>query len=299
MRRVAVLVGCLAVMLLEVHTARAYPESESEAVAEEPRPYTTRRPYKPTTRRVTSTTPEPEPQPEGNPENRLVSQLIGKYPPRENVRPVSHPSHGLNLTLGYYMTHMAEFDAENMVATMYGWLDESWTDRFLTWDPAQHGGVDRIRVSPSRIWRPDIRDYNAAKDASAQGDIQLLALSSGHVMNFPPTMHRILCSLNGPERPESDHCAHAEIYCKLVLGSWTYKGAEMDIQLQDRSGYATPGINTQHFQQHPRWRMHGALATKVAKVYDCCPDEVYPIVKFEFCLQKASPPPIYETYLGD
>ena len=27
-----------------------------------------------------------------------------------------------------------------------GWAESTWTDNRLTWDPAEHGGIDRLNV---------------------------------------------------------------------------------------------------------------------------------------------------------
>jgi len=37
-----------------------------------------------------------------------------------------------------------------------------WTDARLQWDPSQFDGVDALHISPSRIWKPDLRLYNAS-----------------------------------------------------------------------------------------------------------------------------------------
>jgi len=38
---------------------------------------------------------------------------------------------------------------------------QTWKDARLRWDPEDFGGVKELRVSPNRIWKPDIRVYNA------------------------------------------------------------------------------------------------------------------------------------------
>ena len=40
-------------------------------------------------------------------------------------------------------------------------LVQMWTDSRLTWSPEQLGDVKSFRVSANRIWKPDIRLYNA------------------------------------------------------------------------------------------------------------------------------------------
>ena len=37
---------------------------------------------------------------------------------------------------------------------------QTWTDILLTWDPADYGGLDHVRVPIEKIWSPDIVLYN-------------------------------------------------------------------------------------------------------------------------------------------
>ena len=37
---------------------------------------------------------------------------------------------------------------------------QEWTDVSLQWDPASYGGVRSIRITPDKIWIPDIDLYN-------------------------------------------------------------------------------------------------------------------------------------------
>jgi len=37
-----------------------------------------------------------------------------------------------------------------------------WKDARLSWDPSSFGQVEDLRVSPSRIWKPDLRLYSSS-----------------------------------------------------------------------------------------------------------------------------------------
>jgi nicotinic acetylcholine receptor len=51
-------------------------------------------------------------------------------------------------------------DEKNQVLTTNVWLDQEWIDVLLTWNPAQWGGIERLRIPCDRIWLPDIVLYN-------------------------------------------------------------------------------------------------------------------------------------------
>ena len=37
---------------------------------------------------------------------------------------------------------------------------QKWKDVRLTWEPALYGNVTSVRISPLRVWIPDITMYN-------------------------------------------------------------------------------------------------------------------------------------------
>jgi len=37
---------------------------------------------------------------------------------------------------------------------------QQWKDILLAWEPNDYGGVNTVRVPPSKIWTPDIVLYN-------------------------------------------------------------------------------------------------------------------------------------------
>ena len=39
-------------------------------------------------------------------------------------------------------------------------LFQTWNDKYLTWDPAEYGGVESLRVDSDDIWLPDVMLYN-------------------------------------------------------------------------------------------------------------------------------------------
>jgi len=40
------------------------------------------------------------------------------------------------------------------------WVEQSWDDYKLKWDPREYGGVEMLHVPSDHIWRPDIVLYN-------------------------------------------------------------------------------------------------------------------------------------------
>lgn len=40
------------------------------------------------------------------------------------------------------------------------WLTLKWKDFQMTWNPVNYGGIKQIRVSPDKVWLPDIVLFN-------------------------------------------------------------------------------------------------------------------------------------------
>jgi hypothetical protein len=49
---------------------------------------------------------------------------------------------------------------KNQIMTSNLWVEQSWYDYKLKWDPKEYGGVEMLHVPSDHIWRPDIVLYN-------------------------------------------------------------------------------------------------------------------------------------------
>jgi len=225
-----------------------------------------------------------------NPENQLVMDKLVNYPPRKHVRPVDSPTDTIHLEMNYTLVRLVSFDEENMLATMQGWRSEMWNDKFLAWTPSDYGDVYSMRVAHDGVWRPDVRDYNAIKEESAQDEIMMVAFYDGTVVNIPPTMHRIGCHW---QTGKDNMCNMGDVHCKLVLGTWTYEKSEVEVhigtpqlaaaELHDPQDPNWHYVEKDYYKCHPRWNLYNERAELENKVYPDFPGE-YPMMKIHFCL---------------
>jgi len=49
---------------------------------------------------------------------------------------------------------------KNQIMTTNLWVEQSWHDYKLRWEPKEYGGVQMLHVPSDHIWRPDIVLYN-------------------------------------------------------------------------------------------------------------------------------------------
>ncbi|CAG2223742.1 CHRNB1 [Mytilus edulis] len=66
----------------------------------------------------------------------------------------------MQVDLDFYLVGINGIDEITQKLTTTGFLFISWTDEYLIWTPASHGGVEYIYVSQSDIWKPDITLQN-------------------------------------------------------------------------------------------------------------------------------------------
>jgi nicotinic acetylcholine receptor len=73
---------------------------------------------------------------------------------------------------------------------------KEWNDAFFKWNPADFGGIKKIRIPCRHIWLPDIVLYNSADDYT-QGYMQSLAMitSDGTVFWPPIVKFRSTCKI--------------------------------------------------------------------------------------------------------
>ncbi|XP_022258421.1 neuronal acetylcholine receptor subunit alpha-7-like [Limulus polyphemus] len=90
-------------------------------------------------------------------------------------RPVANESDPLILSFGLTLQQLIDMDEKNQILVANIWLnmDEKnqllianiwltleWTDANLQWNPADYNNIKDIRLSPNKVWRPDVLMYN-------------------------------------------------------------------------------------------------------------------------------------------
>jgi hypothetical protein len=56
--------------------------------------------------------------------------------------------------------HFLLQNLKNQIMTTNLWVEQSWYDYKLRWEPKEYGGVHMLHVPSDHIWRPDIVLYN-------------------------------------------------------------------------------------------------------------------------------------------
>jgi hypothetical protein len=81
-----------------------------------------------------------------------LEKLFKSYDPLE--RPVSNDNETLDVYIGLAVQQIVDIDEKKQTLVFSGWLDMSWTDYNLKWDPAEYGDIQTLRITSDNIWIP-------------------------------------------------------------------------------------------------------------------------------------------------
>ncbi|XP_015836919.1 nicotinic acetylcholine receptor alpha6 subunit isoform X3 [Tribolium castaneum] len=212
---------------------------------------------------------------QGPHEKRLLNNLLGPYNVLE--RPVANESEPLEVKFGLTLQQIIDVDEKNQILTTNAWLnlDEKnqllitniwlsleWNDYNLKWNESEYGGVKDLRITPNKLWKPDVLMYNSA-DEGFDGTFQtnVVVKHNGSCLYVPPGIFKSTCKIDITWFPFDDQ------HCDMKFGSWTYDGNQLDLVLNSESGG-----DLSDFITNGEWYLIGMPGKKNTIVYACCPE---------------------------
>jgi len=209
-------------------------------------------------------------------QNRTVHSSME---PRPMARPVINASTTMEIDIEFSLQSVQGLDEKTGVLTSSAWVELSWVNEYYVWEPEYFGGIENIRMSPSKVWVPDIYvfndasgEYNARLEAN---NVAVLISSTGRNFWYTPVSIKSLCDM-----PESDV---KQVNCSIVLGSWTHHAGLIDLQPTGVSA------DLSKFSGNSMWELIRVPAKRHAQVYECCP-EPYIDVTYTLELARRVPP---------
>ncbi|XP_049306008.1 acetylcholine receptor subunit alpha-like isoform X2 [Bactrocera dorsalis] len=218
----------------------------------------------------------------GNPDaKRLYDDLLSNY--NKLVRPVVNTTDVLKVCIKLKLSQLIDVNLKNQIMTTNLWVEQSWYDYKLRWEPKEYGGVHMLHVPSDHIWRPDIVLYN---NADGHYEITLLTKatvhSSGIVMWQPPVVYKSSCSI------DVAHFPYDVQTCILKIGSWTYDGFKVDLRHMDEqqgNNIVDVGVDLSEFYMSVEWDILEVPAVRNEKFYTCC-DEPYLDITFNITMRR-------------
>ncbi|XP_044731605.1 acetylcholine receptor subunit alpha-like [Chrysoperla carnea] len=163
------------------------------------------------------------------------------------------------------------------------WVEQSWYDYKLKWDPKEYGGVEMLHVPSDHIWRPDIVLYN-----NADGNFEV-TLATKATLNYtgrvdwkPPAIYKSSCEI------DVEYFPFDEQTCVMKFGSWTYDGFQVDLRHIDEvkgTNIVEIGVDLSEFYASVEWDILEVPAVRNEKFYTCC-DEPYLDITFNITMRR-------------
>ncbi|XP_055679483.1 acetylcholine receptor subunit alpha-like isoform X1 [Lutzomyia longipalpis] len=218
----------------------------------------------------------------GNPDaKRLYDDLLSNY--NKLVRPVVNTSDVLKVCIKLKLSQLIDVNLKNQIMTTNLWVEQSWYDYKLRWEPKEYGGVQMLHVPSDHIWRPDIVLYN---NADGHYEVTLMTKATvyhtGLVIWQPPAVYKSSCSI------DVEYFPYDVQTCVLKLGSWTYDGFKVDLRHMDEqsgSNIVDVGVDLSEFYMSVEWDILEVPAVRNEKFYTCC-DEPYLDITFNITMRR-------------
>ncbi|XP_037955341.1 acetylcholine receptor subunit alpha-like isoform X2 [Teleopsis dalmanni] len=218
----------------------------------------------------------------GNPDaKRLYDDLLSNY--NKLVRPVFNTTDVLKVCIKLKLSQLIDVNLKNQIMTTNLWVEQSWYDYKLRWEPKEYGGVHMLHVPSDHIWRPDIVLYN---NADGHYEVTLMTKATVHYYGLviwqPPAVYKSSCSI------DVEYFPYDVQTCILKLGSWTYDGFKVDLRHMDEkqgSNVVDVGVDLSEFYMSVEWDILEVPAVRNEKFYTCC-DEPYLDITFNITMRR-------------
>ncbi|KAI3363443.1 hypothetical protein L3Q82_012056, partial [Scortum barcoo] len=205
-------------------------------------------------------------------ETRLVKNLFTGY--NKVVRPVNHFSEAVVVKVGLQLIQLINVDEVNQIVTSNVRLRQQWLDVNLKWNPDDYGGIKKIRVPSTDIWKPDLVLYNNADgDFAIIHETKVLLQHTGNITWNPPAIFKSYCEIIVLHFPfDLQNCS------SMKLGTWSYDGLLVIINPDsDR-----PDLS--NFMESGEWVLKDYRSWKHWVYYTCCPDTPYLDITYHFLM---------------
>ncbi|KAK3597586.1 hypothetical protein CHS0354_030127 [Potamilus streckersoni] len=204
------------------------------------------------------------------PREKLTKALLENYV--KSVKPEPSDGSQFKLTVGLTLVNLDDVDDDNKVIETHSYMDQTWKDERLAWDPSDFNDVRVLHLPADSIWIPDIALFNNAGDNfKPMIDVSVIVYSDGTVNYIPPYHLKSFCETEKQPTGAFNKFSllrYNELVCKLKVGSWTYDGHE--ISLVSRSSQ----IDMSEFRRFPadKFQVKSTSVQVDQKVYSCCPE---------------------------
>ncbi|XP_059157288.1 acetylcholine receptor subunit alpha-L1-like [Physella acuta] len=184
--------------------------------------------------------------------NSLLNDKFSSDAYNPRVRPVKNSSDVTVVSVGFRIVSIVDFNRGTGELKFLEDVHFSWTDEFLTWDPADYGGQKGIRVEPAQVWRPlvylqtIIPSFHPVADVTGVVDVRHTGLVS-----WAPQYLNLHADCR--EQPSDT------LKCELHLASQIHPAHQLQFVLEENQ------TETTHESRNRRWEILNARVDVVKK----------------------------------
>nr|KAF6455370.1 cholinergic receptor nicotinic beta 1 subunit [Rousettus aegyptiacus] len=172
-------------------------------------------------------------------EGRLRDKLFSGYD--SSVRPAREVGDRVGVNIGLSLAQLISLNEKDEEMSTKVYLDLEWTDYRLNWEPAEHEGIDSLRITAESVWLPDVVLLNNNDgNFDVALDINVVVSSDGSVRWQPPGIYRSSCSIQVTYFPFDWQ------NCTMVFSSYSYDSSEISLQ----TGFGPNGQERQEVHIH-------------------------------------------------
>ncbi|XP_030889957.1 acetylcholine receptor subunit beta isoform X1 [Leptonychotes weddellii] len=156
-------------------------------------------------------------------EGRLREKLFSGYD--SSVRPAREVGDRVGVSIGLSLAQLISLNEKDEEMSTKVYLDLEWTDYRLSWDPAEHDGIDSLRITAGSVWLPDVVLLNNNDgNFDVALDLNVVVSSNGSVRWQPPGLYRSSCSIQVTYFPFDWQ------NCTMVFSSYSYDSSEVSLR---------------------------------------------------------------------
>ncbi|CAB3361202.1 Hypothetical predicted protein [Cloeon dipterum] len=188
--------------------------------------------------------------------DKLKHELLAHYDK------FTRPAHHNNTTVVNIDLNFKHIDLDEMssIFTVYVWAKMLWNDEKLRWNASDYENINLLHLADHEVWQPDITLYNSAQGSEIDhyGNTHCLVYDSGQVLWVPPAEFHAFCQIDLHYWPFDTQT------CSLTLGSWTYDGEQIDLQIEEGEA------ELEMLHNNSQWEILSVEKKRNEKFYPCC-----------------------------
>ncbi|XP_071093669.1 acetylcholine receptor subunit delta-like [Haliotis cracherodii] len=153
--------------------------------------------------------------------DKLQASLLKGY--NQDLRPRWNQQDTVDVYMSINYFSVLDLDVAKETLTTDIWAFYLWKDDILTWNTSAHGDIEGFRVSPTKVWTPDVVVQNPIETSIVTSGSRVYALHTG-LFRIDVEYHtETSCVTSVTKFPFDEHT------CEILFSSDTYVAGELNI----------------------------------------------------------------------